>query len=111
MENAPIVLGQHARQNRLRDHQRTPQIDAVHGIEIRKEGSDEFLYLSNTWTKELKLVKADLKGEKVWSKGRPECKEYEDPKVNYNPTNICFLPDGGFNVGDGYGSNFMPSLS
>ena len=78
-----------------------------HGIEIRKEGSDEFIYLSNTWTKDLKLVKTSLKGEKVWSKGRPECKEYEDPKVAYNPTNICFLPDGGFNVGDGYGSNYM----
>jgi len=55
----------------------------------------------------LKLVKTTLKGEKVWEKGRPECKEYEDPKKPYNPTNICFLPDGGFNVGDGYGSNYM----
>ena len=88
-----------------------------HGIEIRKEGSDEFIYLSNTWTPKLKLVKTTLKGEKVWEKGRPECKEYEprpDPKdatktvlPNYNPTNICFLPDGGFNVGDGYGSSYM----
>lgn len=78
-----------------------------HGIEIRKEGSDEFIYLSNTWTPKLKLVKTTLKGEKVWEKGRPECKEYENPKTNYNPTNICFLPDGGFNVGDGYGSNYM----
>ena len=25
----------------------------------------------------------------------------------YNPTNITFLPDGGFNVGDGYGSNYL----
>jgi hypothetical protein len=88
-----------------------------HGIEIRKEGGDEFAYLSNTWTPELKLVKATLKGEVVWSKGRPECKEYEprpDPKEpaktvapNYNPTNICWRPDGGFTVGDGYGSNYM----
>ena len=78
-----------------------------HGIEIRQEGSDEFIYLSNTWTPKLKLVKTDLKGKVVWEKGRPECKEYEDPKRNYNPTNICFLPDGGFNVGDGYGSSYM----
>ncbi|MDB5309726.1 MAG: hypothetical protein JWO38_3928 [Gemmataceae bacterium] len=78
-----------------------------HGIEIRKEGSDEFIYLSNTWTPKLKLVKTTLTGEKVWEKGRPEAKEYEDPKTPYNPTNICFLPDGGFNVGDGYGSNYM----
>jgi hypothetical protein len=88
-----------------------------HGIEIRKEGSDEFIYLSNTWTKDLKLVKTDLHGKVVWSKGRPECAEYEpqpDPKDKtktvlppYNPTNICFFADGGFNVGDGYGSNYM----
>jgi hypothetical protein len=78
-----------------------------HGIEIRKEGSEEFIYLSNTWTPELKLVKTTLKGETVWKKGRPECKEYDDPKAAYNPTNICFLPDGGFTVGDGYGSHFL----
>jgi hypothetical protein len=78
-----------------------------HGIEIRKEGNEEFIYFSNTWTPAKKLVKTNLKGEGVWSKGRPECKEYEDPKVNYHPTNICWLPDGGFNVGDGYGSNYL----
>ncbi|HEY3789497.1 MAG TPA: twin-arginine translocation signal domain-containing protein [Urbifossiella sp.] len=88
-----------------------------HGIEIRKEGSDEFIYLSNTWTPKQKLVKTDLKGKIVLEMGRPECKEYEprpDPKdpaktitPAYNPTNICWLPDGGFNVGDGYGSSYM----
>jgi hypothetical protein len=88
-----------------------------HGIEIRKEGGEEFIYLSNTWHQFNKLVKSNLKGEIVWVKGRPECKEYDyriDSKDRtrviwpaYNPTNICWLPDGGFNVGDGYGSNYM----
>ncbi len=88
-----------------------------HGIEIRKEGGEEFIYLCNTWTPNSKLVKTNLKGEFVWAKGRPECAEYDvrtDPKDKrrviwpaYNPTNICWLPDGGFNVGDGYGSNYM----
>jgi DNA-binding beta-propeller fold protein YncE len=78
-----------------------------HGVEVRKEGSDEFLYLSNTWTPKLKLMKTTLKGEVVWTKGRPECDEYKDPKKPYNPTNICFTPDGGFIVGDGYGSNYL----
>jgi hypothetical protein len=88
-----------------------------HGVEIRKEGGEEFIYLANTWDANNKLVKTNLKGEIVWVKGRPECKEY-DYRVNpkdrtrvawpaYNPTNIVFLPDGGFNVGDGYGSNYM----
>jgi hypothetical protein len=78
-----------------------------HGVEIRKEGGEEFIYLSNTWTPKKKLVKTNLKGEVVWEKGRPECKEYENPKAGYNPTNISWLPGGGFTVGDGYGSNYL----
>ena len=78
-----------------------------HGIEIRKEGGEEFIYLTNTWTPKLKIVKTNLKGETVWQKGRPEIKEYENPKTAYNPTNVAFTPDGGFIVGDGYGSNYL----
>ncbi|MCS6866717.1 MAG: peptidase [Gemmataceae bacterium] len=78
-----------------------------HGIEIRREGREEFIYLANTWTPELKVVKTNLRGEIVWKKGRPECPEYEDPQKPYNPTNICWLPDGGFNVSDGYGSHYL----
>ncbi|HSQ54431.1 MAG TPA: peptidase [Gemmata sp.] len=78
-----------------------------HGIEIRKEGKEEFIYFTNTWTPKHKVVKTTLKGETVWTKGRPDAKEYENPKTNYNPTNISWLPDGGFTVGDGYGSNYM----
>jgi hypothetical protein len=80
-----------------------------HGIEIRKEGSDEFCYLSNSFVRknDLKLMKTTLKGEVVWTKGRPKTKEYEDTKKGYAPTNINFLPDGGFVVGDGYGSHYM----
>jgi hypothetical protein len=78
-----------------------------HGVEIRKEGSDEFAYRTNTWTPELKVVKTDLKGKVVWAMGRPECKEYENPDAKYNPTNVSWLPGGGFTVGDGYGSHYL----
>ncbi len=78
-----------------------------HGIEVRKEGGEEFLYLTNTWTPTLKVLKTTLKGEIVWQKGRPETKEYADPKAPYNPTNVAFLADGGFFVADGYGSNYV----
>nr|MCU0494644.1 ABC transporter permease [Chloroflexaceae bacterium] len=39
-----------------------------HGVEIRKEGSDEFCYLSNSFIgkNELKVMKTDLKGKVVW---------------------------------------------
>lgn len=77
-----------------------------HGIDIRKEGGEEFLYLTNTW-KSPKIVKATRSGQIVWKAERPEAKEYENPKANYNPTNVAFCPDGSFFVGDGYGSNYM----
>lgn len=76
-----------------------------HGIDIRKDGNEEFLYLCvSTGT----VVKATLKGEEVWTKGRPmETGKYDDPKALFKPTNICFAPDGGFYVADGYGSHFI----
>ncbi|MGL6097737.1 MAG: peptidase, partial [Fimbriiglobus sp.] len=79
-----------------------------HGLDVRKEGSEEFLYLSNTW-KSPKVMKTTLKGEVVWKKERPDAKEYEYPKAEFHPTNVAFAPDGGFFVGDGYGSNYMLS--
>ncbi len=78
-----------------------------HGIHIRKDGNEEFLYLTNTWTPTIKVCKTTLKGKMVWQMGRPECKEYENPKTNYNPTNVAFCPDGSFFVGDGYGAGYI----
>lgn len=82
-----------------------------HGIDVRKDGSEEFLYLTNTWTPKIKAAKTTLKGEMVWEMGRPECKEYENPKANYNPTNVAFCADGSFFIGDGYGSHYMLKYS
>jgi hypothetical protein len=77
-----------------------------HGIDIRKEGNTEFLYLSDT--KHGLVTKTTLKGELVWAKGRPqEPGVYKDPKAKYSPTNVAFGPDGGFYIGDGYGSHYI----
>lgn len=77
-----------------------------HGIDVRKEGNEEFLYLSDI--KHAIVVKTNLKGEHVWSKGRPEEPGYyKDPKTPYSPTNVAFSPDGGFYIADGYGSNYI----
>jgi len=79
---------------------------AGHGIDVRKEGNEEFLYLS--CISKGFIVKSTLKGEEVWVKKRPaEPGVYDDPKAIYSPTNICFAPDGGFYVGDGYGSHYI----
>ena len=77
-----------------------------HGIDIRKEGNEEYLYLCSTRTS--LITKTTLKGEIVWKKERLlETGKYDDPKTPYSPTNIAFSPDGGFYVADGYGSNWI----
>ncbi|GIW82897.1 MAG: hypothetical protein KatS3mg105_4704 [Gemmatales bacterium] len=76
-----------------------------HGIDIRKENGTEFLYLCDIFNRQ--VVKTDLKGEVVWKRSFPqEAKVYKNIK-QYRPTNVAFAPDGGFYVGDGYGSHYI----
>lgn len=77
-----------------------------HGIDIRKENGEEFLYLCDV-THNL-VAKTNLKGEPVWVKGRPsEPGVYDNPSAKYSPTNVAFAPDGGFYIADGYGSHYI----
>jgi hypothetical protein len=77
-----------------------------HGIDIRIEDGEEFLYLSDI--KNGIVAKTSLTGEPVWRKGRPkEPGVYDDPAAKYSPTNVAFSPDGGFYIADGYGSNYI----
>jgi hypothetical protein len=77
-----------------------------HGIDIRSEDGEEFLYLSDVGHNI--VAKSTTKGEQIWKKGRPaEPGVYDDPAVKYSPTNIAFAPDGGFYIGDGYGSHYI----
>ncbi|GAB4137952.1 MAG: hypothetical protein Tsb009_05750 [Planctomycetaceae bacterium] len=79
---------------------------AGHGIDIRKEGNEEFLYLS--YIQKGVVVKTTLKGEEVWRIGRPQKPaQYHSKRARYSPTNLAFAPDGGIYVGDGYGSHFV----
>jgi len=77
-----------------------------HGIDIRNEDGQQYLYLSDV--KNNIVAKSTLEGEQLWSKGAPrEAGVYEDGKKRYKPTNIAFAPDGGFYIGDGYGSHYI----
>jgi hypothetical protein len=77
-----------------------------HGIDLRKEGNEEFLYLCDV--QHGIVAKTTLKGEHVWVKWVPEEPGvYTDPKAKYSPTNVAFAADGGFYIGDGYGSNYI----
>ncbi len=83
----------------------------AHGLHIRKEGSQEFLYLCDT--KRAVVVKTTLKGEEVFALGYPkESDQYKldadgKPLVKYSPTNLAIAPNGDIYVGDGYGSSYI----
>src|SRR5262249_37159842 len=76
-----------------------------HGLDVRKEGSGEFLYLCDI--EHGQVLKTDLKGEVVWQRGAPEEPGVYKKPGQYRPTNVAFAPDGGFYVGDGYGSHYI----
>jgi hypothetical protein len=76
-----------------------------HGIDLRKEGKEEFLYLTNTWRRT--FCKTNLKGEIVWTKCFPEGPNKYTQVEQFSPTNVAFAPDGGFYVSDGYGSHLI----
>ena len=86
-----------------------------HGIDIRKEGSEEFVYLAPSGS-QYPFAKTNLKGEIVWTKSKADIgkdmaaagdkRAYGD-KSRYRPTNCSFRPDGGYYLGDGYGSNLI----
>ncbi len=82
-----------------------------HGIDIRKEGSEEFLYLSPNESS-LAFTKMTTRGEIVWQRGKEQLNKDsqlwdQHERLGYRPTNTSFRPDGGYYLGDGYGSGFL----
>lgn len=77
----------------------------AHGLDVRKEGRDEFLYHCDT--RRRLVVKTDLNGKVLWEAGAPDSSGvYPDPN-RWCPTNVAFAPDGDLFVGDGYGSSYV----
>ncbi|GAA4421556.1 peptidase [Bremerella cremea] len=88
-----------------------------HGIEVRKEGNEEFLYVC-AYQQVKSFAKLSLTGETVWQKYAPMESgiyaegEAKDPKKvwgrdRFMPTNFAFLDNGDFYLADGYGSFFV----
>jgi len=82
----------------------------AHGLSIRKEGNEEYLYLSDF--QHGIVTKRTLKGEEVFTLGYPAESEAYKPKdrglaVVYRPTNVAIGPNGDIYVGDGYGSSYI----
>jgi hypothetical protein len=93
----------------------------AHGLDIRREGRDQFLYLTvNAANPKMTpqpglqavVVKTTLGGEIVWKiEGPPDVEGYrpgaDGTPRRYNPTNVAVAPNGDVYVGDGYGSYYV----
>jgi len=93
----------------------------AHGLHLRKEGKEEFLYLTANASNpkatpqpatQAAVVKATLKGEVVWTiQGPPPIDAYkpaaDGTPARFNPTNVAIAPNGDVYVGDGYGSFYI----
>ena len=88
-----------------------------HGIEIRNENGEDFLYVCAYQSLKL-FSKLTTKGEVLWTKHAPMesglYAEGEDKKPTgkwgrdrFMPTNFAFLNDGGFLLADGYGAHVI----
>lgn len=88
-----------------------------HGLEVRDEGGEQFLYVTTYLTLKF-IVKLTLSGEIVWQKHAPmesgvyaegEDKNHERvfARDRFQPTNFTFLDDGGFLLADGYGGHVI----
>jgi DNA-binding beta-propeller fold protein YncE len=76
-----------------------------HGIDIREEDGVEYLYICDTFNRQ--VVKTTLDGEWVFKLRYPrEAHVYKELKT-FSPTNVAFDPDGSFFVADGYGSSYI----
>jgi hypothetical protein len=75
------------------------------GIDIRDEEGVEFLYISDIANGQ--VIKSDTQGEWMWKIRYPRQPNLYRNVRRFRPTNICFAPDGGFYVSDGYGSSYV----
>ncbi len=101
----------HVNPGGLGEDARNPQgVACGHGIDIRKEGNEEFIYLSPTHA-QMGFTKLSMAGELVWKKNRDtvftDANSAKALGIDLRPTNTSFRPDGGYYLGDGYGTGFL----
>lgn len=77
----------------------------AHGLDIRAEGEEEFVYHCDTNRRT--VSKTTLDGKTLWEFGTPKEPGVYDDQHAFVPTNVAFGPDGSFYVADGYGSNWI----
>lgn len=79
--------------------------NGAHGMQLRREGNAEFLYLAD-YARHI-VVKSTLDGDTIWTLTYPKESGLYANADEYKPTNVAFAPDGGFYVADGYGKSYI----
>ena len=77
----------------------------AHGLTIRKEGSEEFLYHCDNVQGYVR--KTTLKGEVVWVMHAPVMSGLYRTANEYRPSNLAIAPNGDIYVADGYGKFYI----
>jgi len=76
-----------------------------HGIDIRREGNEEYLYLCDIYNRQ--VIKCDTSGEWIWKIRYPRESNLYESVTEFSPTNVCFAANGDFYVADGYGAGYI----
>lgn len=77
----------------------------AHGLTIRREGGQEFLYHCDNVKGYVR--KTTLDGEMVWVLHAPVMSGLYAKASDYRPANLAFAPNGDFYVADGYGKFYI----
>jgi len=77
----------------------------LHGLVMREEGGQEFIYAAHLSAHE--AVKLTLDGKVVWRVGYPKESGIYQSEQQYAPTGIAVLPDGAIVVADGYSTSWL----
>lgn len=77
----------------------------AHGLQLSREGNEEFLYLAPT--SQHFICKTTLDGEVVWKREYPKESGVYESAEQYVPTNIAIAPNADFYVADGYGQSYI----
>ena len=77
----------------------------LHGMTLRKEGGEEFIYAAHL--SQHRVVKLKLDGSLVWTIGYPKESGIYQNEGQYAPTGIAVLPDGSVVVADGYSTSWL----
>ena len=107
-----ILLTNHTRNNvliydrsgKLLDHWGTTYPGA-HGLTLKDEGGEEFLYLTDTVRHE--VIKTTLDGREVMTLPYPRAMEAYSSANTYLPTETAIADNGDIYVADGYGMQYI----